>query len=188
MALKDLVGLIDNKLKDVFASKPYDPTAARKPVLKAIERTEEQFGAVPPSKAPNKWWKAANNVVEFSPKVGGSPLLINGEATNYIPSERFPDFLKAFRQAVEAGDFDKEIEAGGKGSAKVSVPGGSGRARKSSLPPRADGLEHRVPAGSGQPHPSFTLNKAGTYWRSPEQVEADDKQSKQRLASIAKNK
>lgn len=39
VALKDYLGIIDNKLKDLFHSKPADPATARRPLIRGIERT-----------------------------------------------------------------------------------------------------------------------------------------------------
>lgn len=126
MALKDLLGFIDNKLRDTFAAKPFDRSAARKPLLRKINQTQKQFenGS---TKAPGRWWKVSNDVVEFSPVLNGHSLTINGEATNYIPSASFPQFIQAFRDAVEAGELDDQLEAiekgreGGNQSATISM-------------------------------------------------------------------
>jgi hypothetical protein len=133
MALKDkLTGFIDNLgLKDAFETQPRDATKARQPVLRGLDKTLDQFqnGKV---KAPNKWWSANNNVVAFSPSHNGAPLLVNAQTTNFIPAERFADFLGAMKAAVEAGEFDDEIEQLDKGrgsaggSAQVKVPRASG--------------------------------------------------------------
>lgn len=111
MAKIDLSKYIDNSLRAEFDAKPYDPSKGRKQVLAGIKRTQEQFGAATPSKAPNKWFKATDKIVRFKPKVGGAVLPIGGEEENHIPHSQFPGFLKDFGKAVEAGDFDDEIKA-----------------------------------------------------------------------------
>ena len=111
MALRDkLAGFIDNiGLKEVFETKPRDPVKARQTLLRGIDKTREQISEGK-TKVPHRWWSASNNVVAFSPKLSGVPLVINGQTTNHIPAERINDFLDAFKAAVEAGEFDDEIE------------------------------------------------------------------------------
>jgi len=130
MALKDkLFGLIDNSLLSAFnkkPEKPVDPSKARKPLLAGIEKTKKQFEEGR-TKVPHRWWTVNNGVVAFEAKVGGATFEINGKPINYIPSERFPEFLASMKAAVDAGEFDGEIANHGKGSAKVSAPKGRGR-------------------------------------------------------------
>jgi hypothetical protein len=185
--------LIDNALGTHFNAPVYDPKAGRKKLVKAIEAAANQHSENR-IKVPNRAWAVGSNkAIRYSPTLKGQPILIGDKAENYVPSERFGDFLDGFKTAVEAGDFDDQIEAalsgesstetrGGKAS--TSGRGGAGRMRKSSLPARADGIEHRVLASEEQPHKDYTLNKAKTYWRSPEQVADDEKRSAQRLASM----
>lgn len=115
MSLKDVLALIDDKLEAVFHTKPHDPSKARQPVLKRIASTKTQFESGT-TKVPNRWWTAANNVVTFKPTLNGKPLLIGGKEANYVPAERFPDFLDKLSAAVSAGELDQEIaDAGDKG-------------------------------------------------------------------------
>ena len=109
MALKDLIGFIDDTLANVFHAKAPDPAKLRAPVLKAIARTRTQFLQTEPVKGA-RWFQVNNNVVAFTPRLrGGAPLPINGQTTVFIPSERFPEFLDRLTAAVEAGEFDDEI-------------------------------------------------------------------------------
>ncbi|MDH7971052.1 hypothetical protein QH494_02565 [Sphingomonas sp. AR_OL41] len=111
MALQDLLKLVDDKLADVFAAKPHDPAKDRAPLLKGIDKTATQYANPEPVKG-RKWWKAANNVVAFAPQHNGAAFPIGGKETVYVPSERFPDFLKAFKASVEAGEFDAQLKGG----------------------------------------------------------------------------
>ena len=120
MALKDLIALIDNKLAETFHRPAYDAEAARKPLLRGIDNARRQFESGQ-TKAPNRWWKAANNVVALTVKLGGDTLDINGASTNHIPQEHFVTFLDKFKEAVTAGEFDEELKSHGKGDAKVAV-------------------------------------------------------------------
>lgn len=124
MPLKDtLFGLIDNVgLAEKFNLKPVDKTAARKPLLRGIEKAREQFSAEPRvTKAPNRWWSVKNGVVALTVKVNGDTFDINGVATNHMPEERFLDFLDKFKAAVDAGEFDDELNNKGNGDAKVHI-------------------------------------------------------------------
>ena len=110
MALKDMFAFVKEGLEEQFNTKPRDPVAARKPLLKGIGATLEQFGSGR-TKVPNKWWVVNNGVVAFSPKLKGTPLVLNGGTTSHIESADFPAFLAAFRHAVEEGELDGEIAA-----------------------------------------------------------------------------
>lgn len=136
MALKDLLGLIDNKLSDVFHKPVWDKEAARKPLLKGIEQATTQFqnGS---TKAPNRWWKASNGVVALTVKLQGEIFEINGVETNHFPEERFGDFMKAFKDAVDAGEFDTELKNHGHGDAKVHIGKAKSRGGKGSISPEA---------------------------------------------------
>ena len=86
----------------------------------------------------------ANNVVEYRPTVAGNPLVIEGREANYVPGERFPDFLDLMKVEVAEGRLDKEIEAaaGGTGTATKTPrvkrePGAGGGTREWSPERRA---------------------------------------------------
>ena len=110
MALKDMFAFVKDGLEEQFNTKPRDPVAARKPLLKSIDATLEQFGSGR-TKVPNKWWVVNNGIVAFSPKLKGTPLVLNGGTTSHVESADFPAFLAAFRHAVEEGELDAEIAA-----------------------------------------------------------------------------
>ena len=120
MALGELFGMIDNRLKEVFDRKGVDPAKARRPLLKGIERTAEQFRSG--AKGPNQWWRVKNGVVALTVKVAGDTFDINGVATNHMPEDRFLEFLDWMRDAVDAGTFDEELAHKGNGDAKVHIP------------------------------------------------------------------
>ena len=119
MALTDLFGIINNGLRDVFERAPTDPAKARRPLLKGIERTAEQFRAGKPG--PRGWWRVRNDVVALTVKVNGDTFDINGVATNHMPADRFAEFLDKMRDAVDAGAFDAELANKGNGDAKVHI-------------------------------------------------------------------
>ncbi len=111
--LDKLHALIDPKLKDTFDKKAYDPAKDRQWVANRLEATKTQFASTETTRGGGKrWWQLANGVVAFSPtRRDGHPLVINGQTTLFIPSERFNDFLATMTEAVNAGEFDKEFEA-----------------------------------------------------------------------------
>ena len=121
MPLKDYLGVIDNALKHVFDRKAVDPTKARRPLLRGVDRALAQFKAGSAGTSTG-WYRVKNGVVALTVKVAGNTLDINGEATNHLPAERFEEFLGSMRAAVEAGEFDKELANKGRGDAEVPIP------------------------------------------------------------------
>lgn len=139
MSLKSMLALADDKLHEVFHRKPHDPEKARKPIIKGIDRTNDQFASATPVKG-RKWFKVANGVVEFTP-----PFVIGGKTTHYIPSERFKEFLGHLKTSVTGGELDKEIEAG--------APSGGGtrvtRGKRGPLSPEALAARRAKMAANG---------------------------------------
>ncbi len=132
MALKHYLEIIDNGLKQLFERKAADPTKARRPLLRGIDRTLAQFktGA---AGTPTGWYRLKNGVVALTVKVAGNTFDINGTATNHLPADRFEEFLGHMRAAVEAGEFDNELANKGHGDAEVAIP----KARASTITPEA---------------------------------------------------
>ncbi|WP_454883974.1 hypothetical protein [Sphingomonas oryzagri] len=115
--------LIDDTLGTHFHKPVYDPVKGREKLVKVIDgaATQHKEGR---TKVPNRAWTVGNNnAISFSPKLSGNPVLIAGKETNYVPAERFPDFLAKLKAAVEKGDLDKEIEAALEGTAKRTTAG-----------------------------------------------------------------
>ena len=143
MALKDMFAYVKDGLEEQFNTRPRDPVAARKPLLRGIDATLDQFSSGR-TKVPNKWWVANNGIVAFSPKLKGTPLVLNGGTTSHVESEDFPAFLAAFRHAVEEGELDGEIAAIDSGA---SVAGHSIAIDK---PRRASGISPEAAKLRGQ--------------------------------------
>lgn len=102
--------LIDNTLGTHFNAPVYKPEDGRKKLIRVIDKAAEQHsqGKTPPTRS----WKAGtNNAISFSPKIDGKPVKVGGTETNYVPAERFQDFLSGMKAAVAAGELDKEIKA-----------------------------------------------------------------------------
>lgn len=103
--------LIDNTLGTHFNAPVYKAEDGRKKLVKQIDLAAKQHKEGT-TRAPNRAWSLGNNnAISYSPKVDGEPVLIAGKEINYVPAERFQDFLSALKAAVEAGDLDKEIKA-----------------------------------------------------------------------------
>lgn len=121
--LEKLHALIDPKLKDTFERKEYDPAKDRAWLVGRLESTKTQFTATETTRGGGaKWWKLGNGVVAFSPtRPDKMPLVINGQTTNFIPAERFGDFIAAMIAAVQAGEFDKELKADNTNGTTVKI-------------------------------------------------------------------
>lgn len=103
--------LIDNTLGTNFHAPVYDPKAGRKKMLRVIELAAKQHSEGT-TRAPNRSWASGNNnAISFEPKIAGKPVLLAEQSINYVPAERFQDFLSGLKAAVEAGDLDTEIRA-----------------------------------------------------------------------------
>ncbi len=132
MALKDYLGIIDNSLKHLFDRKAVDPAKARRPLLRDIDRTLTQFKAGSAGTATG-WYRLRNDDVALTVKVGGDTFDINGVATNHMPADRFEEFLRQMRLAVDAGEFDTELASKGYGDARVEIS----KSRASTISPEA---------------------------------------------------
>ena len=120
MSIKDVLDGLENGMDGVFTRTESDPVAMREPVLEAITRAENQWASPQLSRSAD-WFSEDNGTVAFTPTMpSGTPLTIDGLTTNFIPAERFADYLSAMRRQVEAGVFDAEIAAGMGGSPNVS--------------------------------------------------------------------
>ncbi len=102
--------LIDNALGTHFNAPVYKPEKGRAKLVKVIDKAAAQraAGETPPTRS---WKTGSNGAVSFSPKIDGKPVLIGGEAVNYVPGDRFDTFLEGLKAAVQAGDLDDEIKA-----------------------------------------------------------------------------
>lgn len=123
MALKDIIDRIDTKFEKLFHEKPFDPVAARKPLLAKIEATKTQFTSAEPVKGRGKWYKVGeNSTVAFSPTLPtGHPLLIDGKSTTFWPSAEFPMVLDLLVKAVNKGDVDDQLTREGTPGDSVEI-------------------------------------------------------------------
>lgn len=109
MALKDFLALADKKLSEAFHYVAPDKTKHRKPFLAALDKVKAQFEEGKQPRGANAMWSANNNTVRFAPKLGGKPVVIEGEHEHFFPTERFPDALAKLRAEVEAGGLDDTL-------------------------------------------------------------------------------
>jgi hypothetical protein len=124
MSLLDkLNALIDPKLKETFDRKAYDPAKDRAWVVARLEATKTQFNSTESTRGGGrKLWALSNGVVAFSPvRPDKQPLVINGQTTNFIPSEHFVTFVDHMIAAVNAGDFDKELKSDSTAGTTVAI-------------------------------------------------------------------
>jgi len=110
MSLSSAIGRINNKLKDTFAQKPYDPAPGRKRVIRMIDNAASQY-LEGKTKAPNRAWRTGHEAVSFQLDLNGEYVPIGGERINYLAPEDFQPFLADLKAAVEAGELDQEIRA-----------------------------------------------------------------------------
>ncbi|MEV5031006.1 hypothetical protein MRBLMC3_000160 [Sphingobium sp. LMC3-1-1.1] len=109
--------LIDNSLEADFNKPVYDPAKGRNRAIGVIDKAAKQHGE---GKTPaiRAWKLGNNNAISFTLALDGQAISINKRETNFIPAERFQDFLKSLKAEVAAGKLDKEIEAVLSSSAK----------------------------------------------------------------------
>lgn len=140
MALKNMIALVDDKLADIFHTRKPDAAKIRSPVLKAIKRTLSQFSEGRVVGGP-KWFKVSNGVVAFTPTLrGGHSLQVDSQATVFIASDRFPEFLDHMQAAVQAGEFDDQLadrDIGARPTAEVTKS--EGRKTRDPNAPRKEG-------------------------------------------------
>jgi hypothetical protein len=96
-----------------------DPAKDRADVLQDLHLAEK--GWATDGMHSGMWFVRDGDHVAFSPVTrNGAPLTIGGLTTNFVPADRFADYLQAMRDAIERGEFDAEIAAALHGSANVS--------------------------------------------------------------------
>lgn len=137
MALESIVNAAKSAVLGVREQASTDPNADRADVLQDLHLAEK--GWATDGQATGMWFARDGDHVAFSPVTrNGAPLTIGGLTTNFVPADRFADYLTAMRNAIERGEFDGEIAAALHGSANVSgiaqVP----------MPPMRDGDPDQV--------------------------------------------
>jgi hypothetical protein len=106
MALKDLLALADDKLHELWAKKPHDPSKARNAFIKRIDAAHNQLASATPVKG-RKMFLIKNGVAQVT-----LPFEIAGKSVFHVPSERVKDWFDHLKDSVTKGELDKELEGG----------------------------------------------------------------------------
>ena len=118
MPLESIVDAAKSALREVVSPQPSDPVADRKDVLQDLHLAEKAWAT--DGVRSGTWFVRDGEHVAFTPTTrNGATLTISGQTTNFIPADRFADYLVNMRSAIEAGEFDREIAGALHGSANV---------------------------------------------------------------------
>jgi hypothetical protein len=116
--LESIVDAAKSALLGVVSSQPSDPVADRDDVLQDLHLAEKAWAT--DGVRSGTWFVRDGEHVAFTPTTrNGATLTIGGQTTNFIPADRFADYLVNMRSAIEAGKFDREIAGALHGSANV---------------------------------------------------------------------
>ncbi|NVD44846.1 hypothetical protein [Qipengyuania atrilutea] len=146
--MADFTDLIDDDLEDGFDAPVYKPEKHRKRMVSLIKKVREQHGKGQ-TRGKLMWRVGNNDAISFSPVLSGSPVMIAGKTTNYVPAERFGDFLDKLEKAVTEGKLDDEIQDAVEGDAT----------------PQSNAKRARGTTGASKDpnHPKFTDPNWSTY-------------------------
>ncbi|MDQ0840281.1 hypothetical protein [Sphingomonas faeni] len=118
MALESIVNAAKSAVLDVVSPQSSDPVSDRNDVLQDLHLAEKAWAT--DGVRSGTWFVRDGEHVAFTPTTrNGATLTIGGQTTNFIPADRFADYLVNMRSAIEAGEFDREIAGALHGSANV---------------------------------------------------------------------
>ncbi|RZL28275.1 MAG: hypothetical protein EOP64_05015 [Sphingomonas sp.] len=118
MSLESIVNAAKSVLQDAVSSPSADPVSDRNEVLEDMDLAEKAWAT--DGVHSGTWFVRDGEYVAFTPTTrNGATLTIGGQTTNFIPTDRFADYLVNMRSAIKAGEFDREIEGALHGSANV---------------------------------------------------------------------
>jgi hypothetical protein len=118
LALESIVNAAKSAVLDVVSPQSSDPVSDRNDVLQDLHLAEKAWAT--DGVRSGTWFVRDGEHVAFTPTTrNGATLTIGGQTTNFIPSDRFADYLVNMRSAIEAGEFDREIAGALHGSANV---------------------------------------------------------------------
>jgi hypothetical protein len=118
LALESIVNAAKSALRDVVSPPATDPVSDRNDVLQDLHLAEKAWAT--DGVRSGTWFVRDGEHVAFTPTTrNGATLTIGGQTTNFIPTDRFADYLVNMRSAIEAGEFDREIAGALHGSANV---------------------------------------------------------------------
>jgi len=116
--LESIVDAAKSALLGVVSPQSSDPVADRDDVLQDLHLAEKAWAT--DGVRSGTWFVRDGEHVAFTPTTrNGATLTIGGQTTNFIPADRFADYLVNMRSAIEAGEFDREIAGALHGSANV---------------------------------------------------------------------
>ena len=118
MALESIVNASKSAVLDVVSPQSSDPVSDRNDVLQDLHLAEKAWAT--DGVRSGTWFVRDGEHVAFTPTTrNGATLTIGGQTTNFIPADRFANYLVNMRSAIEAGEFDREIAGALHGSANV---------------------------------------------------------------------
>jgi len=118
LALESIVNASKSAVLDVVSPQSSDPVSDRNDVLQDLHLAEKAWAT--DGVRSGTWFVRDGEHVAFTPTTrNGATLTIGGQTTNFIPADRFADYLVNMRSAIGAGEFDREIAGALHGSANV---------------------------------------------------------------------
>jgi hypothetical protein len=118
LALESIVNAAKSAVLGVVSPQSSDPISDRNDVLQDLHLAEKAWAT--DGVRSGTWFVRDGEHVAFTPTArNGATLTIGGQTTNFIPADRFADYLVNMRSAIEAGEFDREIAGALHGSANV---------------------------------------------------------------------
>ena len=127
MALDRIIKSVTAGLQSFVSTGSGDIASDRADVLQDLHLTEQAWAT--DGVRSGNWFVCDGDHVAFTPTTrNGAALTIGGQTTNFIPADRFADYLVNVRDGIERGDFDNEISnalhgsSGVGGIAEVAVP------------------------------------------------------------------
>ena len=118
MALESIINAATSVLRDAVSPSSNNLASDRDEVLQDLHLAEKAWAT--DGVRSGTWFVRDGEHVAFTPTTrNGATLTIGGQTTNFIPADRFADYLVNMRSAIEAGEFDREIAGALHGSANV---------------------------------------------------------------------
>jgi hypothetical protein len=118
LPLESILNAAKSAVLDVVSPQSSDPVSDRNDVLQDLHLAEKAWAT--DGVRSGTWFVRDGEHVAFTPTTrNGATLTIGGQTTNFIPADRFADYLVNMRSAIEAGEFDREIAGALHGSANV---------------------------------------------------------------------
>jgi hypothetical protein len=118
VALESIINAATSVLRDAVSPSLNNLASDRDEVLQDLHLAEKAWAT--DGVRSGTWFVRDGEHVAFTPTTrNGATLTIGGQTTNFIPADRFADYLVNMRSAIEAGEFDREIAGALHGSANV---------------------------------------------------------------------